>query len=1153
MIRRILLLVGSFLVLLLAYVVYRAISDVQIGATRARTAASSPVAKIAPTSQADADAGLWLDIESRDKDGRLTAIYRAASWRRHKDGSFTLDKPDITFYQTLGQQIHILADTGEIYGEAIGQGIGVEELKGRAGSMVQRGRLLGGDEGVRIDIMRDVDQPDQTIRVRTEDLDINNDLLQISTPNSVKVYSEQADIFGAGMTIRWNENPRELRELRLEHGQKMVIYSVPSEFETIGLPGDSAATSGAAVSPNVPMGDDGFLLALAEPGTNIAAAGAATMQSPPASAPAPRPARTRPAGAAPPQRSQNKFQADFTDPDGKITVVSGQRTITGAKQLSLIFSGNRPSANSQSDSLAVSGQPKSAATGMARPKPAPAGSAVSAGGPAAALSAIAPVTSPAKPPMTITWNGPLVVRAVGFADKNAQKDYLLTAGGDSLVLSDRDTKAACKKFTFESVGDPKTPRQTGQIEGGPGEPVSLEMAGRGTVKCPLIKFDRQSNQADLIGPGSMVMAGGDVGFSADVGGPRTPAASAASAPAPASTQTIKWADSVQVTFARHTLPSGQVHQYIQEATFKQDVHLREGLADGSGNYIDCDNLRVTIRPSTLAKDFRQLPAEAHAWGRVKARQEASEISCDDLVVKFDEELMPAGADGKSGVKARPVQLDATGSDAQPVEVVDSSDPERVVKACARTLTSKIDARKADLIGSAAKPARVEQGGNSIEGAVIHVDNGPMRAGPNSPRRETISIAGAGKSVFMTRQDFQGRPLAVEQAVEATWTQRMEYDGYAIEDRDNKDLLILVGDVSLKTDTDNMNCGSMQVLFEKPPLPDKVLPLDPLKPAAKPAKPRRTIAVDGLTRKAVERIIAKDGVEMVSEKHDDQGHLSQALKVTGKDLEYVAIRPSPKEEPDVTIEILGDGYMFNEDYRAPEADAGAAAESGSLMKLDRPSQTVFRWKDHMKWVQARPADQELAPAGVKLPRKSTVTLAGDVQMAHRSADKIVLKQKIDTPPWPKLSNGRDFKLDCQQMVANFGPPADKPARTTTRPAASQASQPEAGVLDAGVNLGELEQFVAIRDVVLNDGPMEIHAQQVHYVKARPPARPGQEVFDDLDIWGYLGAEKPAKASLHYEDPKGKESRHVEAPVIRCKMKERRIVEVKTEGASAVGTR
>lgn len=1127
MIKRFLLMVFSFIVLLCAYGVYKYIIVTSVPAPRTTIAASRPIASIDPTSatKPDADAGIWLNIQSRDpKTGRLTAVYRSERWRRQKDGSILLSEPDITLYQADGQEIHIRAESGDIYQDQIGKGNSY---------VIRRGLLMGGTQGVRIDVVRKPGDDEQTIHARVEDMEINNDLLQLHTDKSVEVRSGEADIFGTGLTMRWNEKPNELREMRIETGRKMVIRNVPEQFQQLTLPGaDMTKKTPPAI---VQMADDDFPMPASVPATLQAATQALLSTTTPASHSA--------TSTAPAKSQLNRFQADFIDDAGGIKVDGGDRTITGAKKMSMIFSWDQPDRGNKKDAASKTAP---AATSPAK----------------RAATTSAPASD--KPPMVILWNGPLVLRPVGHAEKNERRDYWLTASGDRVKLMDKDTTAYCKSFRFESKGAVKPARVTGQLEGGDGQLVRLEMRNMATITCPLMVFDRQEGVADLIGPGQMLTQSADI-YSTDTTKPKRTATSTATtapaaeqAPAPA-LQKIAWTGSVKVLFGEEATAKGATKQFMREAHFKGGVNMQELAPEKAGDHIRCDDMTVTMAQSHFSDSVR-VPTEAHAWGNVQACQDAKDIDCNDLVVKFDEDKTVA-ADGKVRIKAKPSELNASGTDDKYVVMVDSSNPDQIVRAWAKTLTSKIDSRKAELLGTAARPAKVAQGGNFVEGPLIRVDNSTIKPGPNAPKKEIMTVLGAGRSEFMSNRDFQGRKLAQERPIHATWTQRMEYEAFGPEDRENKDHLIMVGDVKLTSDTDNMAAGSLQVLFEKIAAAEKPLPLPalPVVPGAatKPAgKARKAIGGDTLGRKAIERLVAKDNVEMSSEKIDTDGVLQQAVTVTGKTLDYQITRKSLTEQPDVVVEILGKGYMFIEDYRPPESatQPAAAAQAPGSMKLDRPSQTSLAWTDHMKWVQGRPENPDLPP-DVQAPRKSTITLVGNAQMSHLTGDKVIVKGDLKVPAWPKFTDGRKSRLDCQQMIATFGQPADDPRKVS---ATSKPTTQDASLLEGGVKLGEMEQFVAIRDVVMDDGPMQVQAQQVEYKKAPPPTRPNQEAFDSLNIYGYVGDEKPTKASLHIEDPKTNQSQHIESPIIRCLLREdakknKQIYQVKTEEARGSGAR
>ncbi len=70
--------------------------------------------------------------------------------------------------------------------------------------------------------------------------------------SDVTVFSREADILGRGLVMRWNEDPEELRTLKIRNGDLMVIYEA-GDFDVVSLPGsggeESSPTEQAGSAP----------------------------------------------------------------------------------------------------------------------------------------------------------------------------------------------------------------------------------------------------------------------------------------------------------------------------------------------------------------------------------------------------------------------------------------------------------------------------------------------------------------------------------------------------------------------------------------------------------------------------------------------------------------------------------------------------------------------------------------------------------------------------------------------------------------------------------------------------------------------------------------------------------------------------------------
>ncbi|MGB2822851.1 MAG: hypothetical protein WBF17_17850, partial [Phycisphaerae bacterium] len=231
--RRIILVVTTLAALLVAFYVYSLVAGLDItrviepdlpGRTRRTRQVSGP----GGTSIEDADD---ISIIARDKYGRLEAIYRARKWKRRDDGSHLLIGPRVELYHRNDQRTILRADRAEVYGEELDRGVNVRRAK------------LSGNVTIYFDPSTEPDRSpveqrlDEVVRIHVDHVEFDNERLTIETDSRVTVFSPQADIYGRGLSVSWNESPRELRLLRIDQGQYMAVYNVPEKLEMISLPG----------------------------------------------------------------------------------------------------------------------------------------------------------------------------------------------------------------------------------------------------------------------------------------------------------------------------------------------------------------------------------------------------------------------------------------------------------------------------------------------------------------------------------------------------------------------------------------------------------------------------------------------------------------------------------------------------------------------------------------------------------------------------------------------------------------------------------------------------------------------------------------------------------------------------------------------------
>ena len=954
--RRILLVLTTLGGLLAAFYVYSLVAGLDILPRRqdgpsVRRDRARNVRGTGGTSIEDADD---ICIIARDRLGRLEAIYRAAKWHRRDDGSHLLIQPRVELYHRGGQRTILRADHADVYGEELDRGVNIRRAKLRGNVTIYF------DPETEPDRTSPEQRPDEVVRVHVDDVEFDNEHFTITTPGRVTVFSPEADIYGHGLSISWNESPRELRLLRIERGQYMAVYNVPAELDVISLPGGGpdATTKPAASQP------------ASRPTTRPASrpAGAAATQpvvvalSRPTTTPASQPTTTS-APARPLPR--NQYVAEFHD---NVKVVHRTRRLQGAETLSLRFDWD-DSWRDRSDYLGTGRRRRRAASQPAKP---PANTQPTGG--AATRPASRPAKRrPANEPMEIYWSGPLVIRPVGRTPTPARDRYVVTASGPRVVLTDPRATAACREFLF------RHPAQTGFLRGAE-TPVRLLLAEGADVAGKVIRFDPAAGQAELDGPGYMARRfpdGLDQAKALELIETERPG------PAPAG-ERITWAGKVDLRFTtervRHADGSSRNRQLIRTARFHENVLLQQTQAPG-GDYVRCDDLAVEMARGRGGKAY---PGKAVATGNVAARQEGADVQAGKVTVHFGEaQAADANADGLDlATSVRPEFVLAEGG----VRLTDRRDPNSPpVEASAETITSDLRKRTAVLSGS---PARIAQGANELTGPVIRLDQ----------REGSAEADGRGTLRFLTRKDMNGRTLSKPRPVAIAWSKSMSFRG-------ERRTASFAGDVALDGGMDQMRCQDMQILFTEP-RPEKPAAT---RPATTPASPKArssrfggmAVGVDKYSRRRISMILADRNVTLRSRRENPKNQLVRRIQLSGDKLIYDAQTSR--------LTMLRHGTFVAEDYDKPKprkpGDADELAEA-----VDRPSQTAFEWNRSMQFSQQ---DRLVVLDGdVKMVHRS-----GNQVLLAESLN-------VPRDQWGPLEAGRKSVLTCGNMMAKFGEPDKK---------------------------------------------------------------------------------------------------------------------------------
>ena len=1070
--RRLLILIGSFLAIFLVFLAVSQLSEqgepnAQRPDSGQEYAIEDQPHNTSPLEQkAEIKYGEVLNFGSRDEQGRIQDVYFARRWDKLDDGTYELITPCFEKRFEDGSRIYVAADRGIVEAEEVAGGISV-----------RGGRLIGNVRAY-FDPSTSPDRPtfadmdperdpgevfdqlelDSTemIRIQADDLAFSSDPPRIHTASRVFLWSPDADIVGRGLTLEWHEKPMELRELRIAHGQQISVYNVPEDVNLLAMPGSDEPEE----TPESVAGERPPKISPAQPDlADRTAPTTAPAEPEPAVAESPTTQPEDLAEVAEPV--MNVYLARFED---QVHVDADQRQMRGADELTIRFE------LSQGAQESLGGRFRTAAEGSSEAAPVdPADGAAETPTTAADKPKRRPAAREPKAdrgpsdPITITWRGPLVVRPIEHTPKPSNRRYTIAAKGNDIQLVAEEAEITCRELEF------RHPQRKGKLIGSSDGPTRLLVGGEQEVVSPRIRFDIPEGKIYLDGPGRISQA------------PTTEQLAAATQPADADSDdpyagigqagSIEWAGTMEANFGEFEVTNDdgttETQQFIKDAVFYENVILSQGPSDAPetqpatqpalpGDFVQCDVLRVWMMTDPSGKI---VPEVAVAKGNVSGREAGSNIEAGKVTVFFDS-VDELDADGNAEKRLRPAIVTADGD----VHIRDERDGQ-TIEATADRMESDLLEKMAVLHGDTGE-ATILHNNNLLAGDQIQLDQD----------RQSAIVRGKGRMRFEINEDFNGNELEQPRPVRITWADGMEYQSQT-------NAVTFTGEVRLNSELDSMQCEQMRLLFERDESAEE--PTEPPTPDEVDRRRRMGMDLERYGNRRLAMIMAHGGVAVNSREEDAAKRLLRRMQLTGEQLMYDAHTQE--------MTMARSGTLVVEDYRPPEAESEAdtesADDSGGMAAGQRPSQSVFQWSKRMK------LDQE----------GRTVQLSGDVQMVHRSGDKVLREviKDLRVPNWGRLDDGRHTTLHCQALAAQFGEAEEaEPAEV------ADASKP-AGKYEVGPRIGPLELLMANHQVNLTDelgkGTVQVLAERMRYAKTT----------GTVQAWGFNEGEPIRDAVLTYE--------------------------------------
>ncbi len=618
----------------------------------------------------------------------------------------------------------------------------------------------------------------------------------------------------------------------------------------------------------------------------------------------------------------------------------------------------------------------------------------------------------------VTWSGPLEIRAVGeVEDQAAELRRHVTATGSPVVLENSDGRATSAEVIYHQ--ETRFTRFIGSEE----FPVDIDggndsrFVARGSVV-----WDMENLRAHLRGDVRVTLEGAVLEAQVVDAYFRSP--EPGSQPAAA----------------------GSPRDLLEKLVCEEDVQFQT-----SAEQMTCRHLTVQ-----LARDDqgRNMVRHAHAVGDVSIIQGERILSARDVMdVTFGD--LPTDEQGNVLSETPEVKkLIAEGE----VRILD---PPRGWDIAGEKLNCEFDDQQmitfGYIEGPAGQHAKVKMGEYSIEGLTVTFDDA----------RQWAHVPGAGVARFVITEDLDGRRTDQPVPVEVHWDKKMtlrgeqdilEFDGNAVAKSRNNTLSgnvlwISLTDVQPEPQLSLASADPMGMWF-----------LQPFEAEVQQAstffgnEPKRRRPARQRIKKRATYILADGNAKLIS-RSESNGRLESLITLEAPQIAFdLDARVTIVEHP---------GRLGIQDYPTEEAMMRSSRQSGgrglfsevSASGGEGPSQTLIRWDSAMRYYFAqRVAEFEGKDEPVLLRHFSGAYIAMN--------EKLKREIQISDEQLARLrasGRGRKTDLHCRQLLVEF-----------------ERSQSRSGRGGGEMSIGELRQFQASGDVILDDPQWYITGDRLSYV-------------------------------------------------------------------------
>lgn len=852
--------------------------------------------------------GLFVQVMDRRDPTRLSSEIVSKSLEPLEAKNYRVDEPRAWIYLRDGRVVHVQSKQGRLHMPDRTREPDSGTLQGDVDIRV----FAPPPPGVRIDLAKDT----PVVRARTQTLQFDGSLGEVSTPDAIKITSARTDFDGRGLRLLINEAQERIELLRVESDG--VLRHRPA------VKSPDAKASGPQTPDAAPPAAKSDDAAKAVPPAPAAAPGDAAPLSPTKPSEITPAAPPSPAATAP---RETFYHGVFAGP---VKVVQADRSINDAQTLELwahlidnelapgAIAGDSPSKPGPAPTPAPTEPSPSETTPVVPVEtiPSPAPSPANPAEPAAAATQPVELNED-DGEVVVTWPGAMEIRPVEARPEELAKDEItlrFVAGPAGPVRGiDRksDSTVTADTITYGATRRAVTLVSSTQAQ--------LDRPGQGSLRAPRIGIDTSTGLVDIPTAGELIAAQGD-------------------ARADSQPRSVTWKDNAQFEFE---LLNGSMTENIRRATMIGGVLASDRGASLAGESLQAwftpDAAgrsalhRLLVRENAVARDAQDgsltaqsldvafakpaagedpTPRTVSASGTVHAEREGAAVDCGEL-----EAALARGEDGEIVV-----------------ETVHASSQVRFARA------DGVHAEAEELHADAVKQIVDLTGENSFVGKnADNVFGSQIRL--NGLAR-TLEVFGPGR---FEHESFDAAGLSIARA-DATWTKGMTFDDRGGELNAAGDVVAINQPDPLSTET--IRADRVKLLLTPLDDSESALAINPVPSSPGPADPKPETVREVLSAEAIGADVEREGGARATAELRRYESAATREASSPQQLQYLESSRILVDNKAGTLHTPGPGKLLVVDRRRPaDAERPAATPPGATPDTSR-GDALFDWQASM---------------------------------------------------------------------------------------------------------------------------------------------------------------------------------------------------------------